>query len=67
MSKLSFNSGLKHLKSKVIYNYNFYRHKCLSGKCMTVELECISCMYFDIIEFSASFITSVVTSSAIAK
>ena len=33
---------------------------------MTVELECILCMYLDMIEFSASFITSIVT-SAVAK
>ena len=34
---------------------------------MTVELECIPCMYLGMIEFSAIFITSIVTSSVVAK
>ena len=34
---------------------------------MTVELECIPCMYLGMIEFSAIFITSIVTYSVVAK
>ena len=40
---------------------------------MTVELECIPCMYLGMIEFSAIFITSIyftyifITSSVVAK
>ena len=34
---------------------------------MTVELEWIPCMYLGMIEFSAIFITSIVTSSVVAK
>ena len=34
---------------------------------MTVELEWIPCMYLGMIEFSAIFITSIVTYSVVAK